>query len=261
MSKSLLPVAALLVAAWLLLASSYTLAEPIPLTVAGSTWSPYTDVDRPGKGVAAEIVTVALGRAGYAPKIVIEPWPRTLEGTRIGVYDAIIAAFHTLEREERFAFSRPYLRNEVRFIKRKGQRIDFQNLGDLKGLLIGVVRGYAYQDDFDTARGLIKVQHNHVIQNLLKLTQGQLDLTLDDRWTLLYEIGQYMPNEASELEFLPKPLAVRPLHFIVSRQNPNHEKIVADFDAAFASMQSDGTLDQIIDRHLKDLAHLQEQAP
>lgn len=244
-----------------LLTHATGLCQPIPLTVAGSTWSPYTDESRPGKGVAAEIVTVALQRAGYEPTIVIEAWPRTLEGAKIGVYDAIVSAFYTLEREERFAFSKPFLRNEVRFIKRKGQRIDFQRLDDLKGLLIGVVKGYAYQDDFDASRQLVKVQHNHVIQNLLKLTQGQLDLTLDDRWTLLYEIGQYMPSKAAELEFLPKPLAVRPLHFVVSRTRPDHDKIIADFDAAFASMQADGTLDQIIDRHLKDLAHLQEQSP
>lgn len=255
------PALLMLAAVLLLLGATPAVGEPIPLTVAGSTWSPYTDESRPGKGVAAEIVTVTLERAGYAPKIVIEAWPRTLEGAKIGVYDAIIAAFRTLEREERFAFSQPYLRNEVKFIKRKNRRIEYETLADLKGLLIGVVRGYAYEDEFDSSRQLVKVQNNHVIQNLLKLRQGQLDLTLDDRWVLLHEIGQYMPSAAAELEFLPKPLAVRPLHFVVSRKRPDHDKIIADFNRAYAAMQADGTLKEILDKHLQDLARLQEQAP
>jgi polar amino acid transport system substrate-binding protein len=83
----------------------------------------------------------------------------------------------------------------------------------------------------------------------LKLTQGRIDLTLDDSRVLEYEINQFMPNRRNDLVFLSKPLAVQGVRIGVSRQNPDHEKIVAAFNKAMEEMKKDGTYQKIIDKH------------
>ncbi len=43
--------------------------------------------------------------------------------------------------------------------------------------------------------------------------------------------------------------AVRGIHIGVSRENPDHEKIAADFNKAIADMKKDGSYDLIVSRH------------
>ncbi|KPK37180.1 MAG: hypothetical protein AMJ69_12310 [Gammaproteobacteria bacterium SG8_47] len=229
------------------------------LNITGSTWPPYIDKSRPNFGVAADIVATAFKRAGYELNGKFESWPRTLEGTSIGVYDVIAAAWYTEERAKTLAFSEPYMFNDILLVKRKDDDIKFNGFADLRGLVIGVVDGYAYDEAFDQAPNLLRVPANHVIQNLLMLTQGKVDLTIGDKWAIRHELAQYLPTAAAQLEFLPKPVARRGLHIAVSRANPQHEKIVADFNKALAAMKADGSWQAIIDRHAKDLAQLAEQ--
>ncbi len=230
------------------------------LRVATSTWSPYVDVKRRNKGLAVDLAVTILQRAGYTARVHIEKWPRTLDGARIGIYDIIAAAWHSTEREERFVFSEPYLFNEIKFIKRKNTRASFDTLEDLMPYRIGIVGGYAYDDAFDSATWLEKIPNNHVIQNLLSLVSGNIDLTLGDQWVIRYELSQYLTNSIKDLEFLPKPLTRKGLHIAISRSHPAHEKIAADFNRALKDMKDDGTFDKVLDGHINDLKHLTEQA-
>ena len=134
-------------------------------------------------------------------------------------------------------------------MKKKGIDFEFNDFNDLKGMMIGIVQDYAYDEEFNQSYQLTKISERNLIQNLLKLKQGRLDLAVDDELVLLYEINQYMPNSMQEFEFLPKPLAVRGVHIGVSRENPNHEKIAAAFDKAIEAMKKDGSYDKIIQKH------------
>jgi polar amino acid transport system substrate-binding protein len=134
-------------------------------------------------------------------------------------------------------------------VKKKGSSFEFNSFNDLDGMMIGIVDDYAYDDEFNQSRNLIKISERNLIQNLLKLNQGRIDLTLDDELVVQYEINQFMPNSAAEFVFLSKPLAVRGIHIGVSRENPNHAKIVAAFDKAIADMKKDGSYDKIIQKH------------
>lgn len=228
------------------------------LKIALDHWPPYIDKNRPGYGMAAELVTTALGRAGYHTDITLENWSGALEGTRIGVYDIIIAGWHTAKREELFEFSKPYLYNEIKFIKRRDRSFTYGSLSDLRGLFIGVVDDYAYSPEFDSNNLLIKLPANHLIQNLTLLQQGQIDLTLDDKWVIRHQIAKYLPDSVGQFEFLEKPLDVRGLHLLVSRNNPAHKQIIADFDKTIIEMKSDGSFDEIVTRYHKELTSIDD---
>ncbi len=225
------------------------LAEPVRLKMALEHWPPYVDRNAPEYGVATEIVVTALKRAGYQVAISFDTWSNTLQGTGLGVFDVIATGWFTNERDRLFAYSKPYLYNKVKFIKRKGSSQTFNSFDDLRGELIGTVRQYAYSGEFDNNQLLIKLPVNHLIQNLSLLQLGQINLTLDDEQVIRHQIKTYMPGTADEFELLEKPLAVRGLHMLVSRTHPQHQAIVSGFDQAIVEMKKDGSFDDIISKY------------
>lgn len=227
-----------------------TISQATDLNVVHSgKWPPYSDSSLPGQGLAVEIVTAALKRAGYTPYLRIDSLDRILEGGALGVYDVFATPWYSDSRNAYLDYSKPYLESQIRFVKRKNSDLDFQSLADLNGVMVGTVPDYAYGDSFSKAPGIVRVPERNLIQNLLKLTQGRIDLTLDDERVLHYEINRYMPNSMDNLVFLAKPLAVRGIHIGVSRENPEHAKIVAAFDKAIADMKQDGSFDAILAKH------------
>lgn len=228
--------------------SSVVAAEKV-LQVGSAPWAPYTDQGLPEMGLANDLVNTALRRAGYTPYGTMEHWNRILEGAKIGVYDVVATPWYSDERNEYLDFSEPYLENQIVFVKKKESPFEYTKYEDLNGMMIGVVVDYAYDERFNGDRNLIKIAERHLIQNLLKLTQGRIDLTLDDSRVLDYEINQFMPNRRSELVYMSKPLAIQGMRIGVSRDNPEHAQIVAGFNKAMAEMKKDGTYQKIIDKH------------
>lgn len=212
-------------------------------------WPPYSDAELPGQGLAVEIVTTALKRAGYTPYLRIDSLDRILQGGALGVYDVFATPWYSDSRNQYLDYSKPYLESRICFVKRKGTNFSFNSLADLKGVMVGTLQDYAYGEAFADSPDIVRIPERNLVQNLLKLTQGRIDLTLDDERVLHYEINRYMPNSRDDIVFLDKPLAVRGIHIGVSRENPEHARIVADFDKAIAAMKKDGSFDAIVARH------------
>lgn len=229
------------------------------LQVTGSLWSPYLDDQLPEGGLAADLVRTALTRAGYDISVNVENWPRAYQGTAVGVYDVVAAIWETGERARTLMFSEPYLLNDIVFLARRDMVVDYATLADLIGLRIGVVREYAYDEAFDSDPNLTRVANNHLIQNLLLLRQGQLDMVVDDKWAILHQLSTFMPNDIGDFRLLPKPLARRALRIGVSRDNPEAPAIVAAFDTAMTAMREDGTYDEIVRKHTSGIAVLPAQ--
>lgn len=241
----------------LLVASGAARAELLRVT--GSLWSPYLDDELPNGGLAADLVRTALTRAGYEVEGSAEPWTRAYEGAAIGVYDVVAAIWQNEARGEDLIFSNPYLLNDIIFFSRQGVLGNYRTLNDLGGYRIGVVKGYAYDEAFDTHPDLYRIANNHLIQNLLLLRQGRLDVVVGDKWSILHQISVFMPDDIGYFVALPKPLARRAVRLGVSRQNPRAQEIVAAFDKAIAEMQADGTYDEIVQRHTAAIARLPQK--
>lgn len=221
--------------------------EASALTIVAKEEAPFISRKLPGQGLSATIVKTAMARAGYSATFAFETWPRAYEGAAIGVYDVIGSIWYTEERAREFNFSDPYLVHEIKFIKRRVDRdIKFDSLDDLDGLVIGTLEGYAYDDAFLESRRFIKVPQNFLLQNLLKLSVGEIDLTLDEERKILYQLNEFMKSSIQDLEILPKPLSRRGTHIAVSRSHPDHEKIIDAFNRAIQAMKADGSYEKII---------------
>ena len=227
-----------------------------PLKLVSSEWPPYVEKTAPGKGAAMDLVSRILKRAGYETEISIESWTRSLQGSEIGIYDVVATAWYTKERNRELQFSDPYYENVIRLVKRKRDPLRFRSYDDLQNLMIGVTTGYAYGEEFERAQGFLRVAKNHIIQNILLLQQGRIDLVIGDEWVIRHELTQYFPNAIKEFEFLGRPVSRRGLHIAVSRTRPDHKEIITAFNKALAAMKADGSMEKLLEKYRAELVHL-----
>ncbi|APC17125.1 amino acid ABC transporter substrate-binding protein [Pseudomonas frederiksbergensis] len=231
----------------LLLLSQTATAEKLRLVA--DVWPPFTDATLVNGGLATDIVSTALARAGYASDFEQVPWARALLGVGEGRYDVLVNAWYNEERTHIGQFSSEYLLNRIRFIKRKDTPIEYNNLQQLHTYPIAVVRGYAYSPAFDSDVALQKVQVHNFAMAVRMLAADRVKLTLEDEYVARYYLARESSRVRNAVEFLPNPLSENSLHILVSLKNPDHEKIVAGFDREIAAMKADGSYEQLLKQH------------
>lgn len=231
----------------LLLLSQIAAAEKLRLVA--DAWPPFTDATLVNGGVATDIVSTALARAGYASDFEQVPWARALLGVGEGRYDVLVNAWFNEERTHIGQFSSEYLLNRVRFLKRKDTPIEYNNLQQLHTYPVAVVRGYAYSPEFDGDAALQKVQVHSFPMAVRMLAADRVKLTLEDEYVARYYLARESPKVRNAVEFLPNPLSENSLHILVSLKNPDHEQIVAGFDREIAAMKEDGSYERLLRQH------------
>ena len=219
------------------------------LRLVADAWPPFTDATLINGGLATDIVSTALARAGYASEFEQVPWARALMGVGDGRYDVVVNAWYDEARTHLGQFSGEYLLNRVRLIKRRDDPIDFQRLEQLHDYPIAVVRGYAYSAAFDGDTQLQKVPVHNFVMAVRMLAAQRVRLTLEDEYVARYYLSRESPRVRNAVEFLPKPLSENSLHILVSLKNPEHEKIVAGFDREIAKMKADGSYERLMRLH------------
>lgn len=219
------------------------------LRLVADPWPPFNDRSLLNNGLASDLVSTALARAGYPSTYVEVPWERAVRGLKRADYDVLISAWYSAERASFGDFSQPYLINRIRFLQRKGSAIQFKQLSDLYPYSIAAVRGYAYTSEFDRDSRLTKVGVGGFAMGARMLHARRVQLTLEDEIVARFHLGRELAGLSDELEFLPQPLSENGLHILVSRNHPQHRQIAAAFDQAIAAMRADGSYAQIFQRH------------
>ena len=219
------------------------------LRLVADAWPPFTDATLVNGGLATDIVSTALARAGYASDFEQVPWARALLGVGEGRYDVLVNAWYNDERTQLGQFSAEYLLNRVRFIKRKDAPIEYNNLQQLHTYPIAVVRGYAYSSTFDEDQSLQKVPVHSFAMAVRMVAADRVKLTLEDEFVARYYLSRESSKVRNSVEFLPKPLSENSLHILVSLKNPRHEQIVAGFDREIAAMKADGSYERLMKQH------------
>ncbi|WP_047289667.1 MULTISPECIES: transporter substrate-binding domain-containing protein [Pseudomonas] len=231
----------------LLLLGQSAFAERLRLVA--DAWPPFTDATLVNGGVATDIVSTALSRAGYSSEFEQVPWARALLGIGEGRYDVLVNAWYNEERTQLGQFSAEYMVNRVRFIKRKDAPLEYSNLKQLHEYPVAVVRGYAYSPEFDNDPDMQKVPVHSFAMAVRMLAADRVKLTLEDEYVARYYLARESPRVRNAVEFLPKPLSENSLHILVSLKNPEHAQIVARFDKEIAAMKADGSYDRLLRQH------------
>lgn len=219
------------------------------LRLVADVWPPFTDASLPNGGLATDLVTTALSRAGYGSTFVQVPWARALHGLGEGTYDILINAWYNDERTRIGQFSSEYLLNRVLFLKLKNAPIAYTQLPDLYPYKVAVIRSYAYSPAFDDDPSFNRVQVGNFPSAVRMLAAGRVDLAVEDEFVARYFIGQEPEQTRENVVFLPKPLSENRLRILISLKNPDHARIAVDFDKAIQDMRADGTYAAIFKAH------------
>ena len=213
-----------------------------------NTSPPYADQKLPERGLAIELVNHIFARTDYAADITIENWSRAVEGARIGVYDGLAAAWYSDDRSKDLQFSEPYLSSKLMILKLRSNPRNYSKLQDLAGARLGVRVDYAYGIDFDAIPNLTLVEENHLIQNLLKLQNGSVDVVIGDRRSIIMQLNEYMQDRITDFAVVDMPLPDVQRHVAASRDLAGHDKLIEQFNRALAETRKDGSLEAIIAR-------------
>lgn len=231
----------------MLLIAQTSMAQTLRLV--GDAWAPYADVSLLNDGLSTDLIRTALGRAGYTTEYEQVPWARAVHGVGEGRYDVLINAWYSDDRAQIGQFSREYLVNRLRFLKRKDSAVDYKNLPQLQPYSIAVVRSYAYSPAFDNDADLKKVQVASFSTAVRMLAAGRVELAVEDEYAARMALSREPEEVRDNVEFVPRSLSENSLFILVSLKTPGHDKIVADFDKAIAAMKADGSYDKLLKLH------------
>ncbi|MBX9913971.1 MAG: transporter substrate-binding domain-containing protein [Pseudomonadaceae bacterium] len=230
------------------LLQSQATAEPLRLVSAN--WPPFTGQNLPSNGLDGELVSTALGRAGYTSTFSEVPWAQVIPGIQHDKYDAVVVAWSTPEREAFGHFSAPYQYNRMTLLRNKGSTIAFNQLQDIYPFTIGVERGASYGQAFDSDPHLHKVELNNIDSRARMLLTGRIQLIIEDQLAFQYQLNNDLRDIREQFEFLPKPVIVQETRLLVRRSHPQHEEIIQRFNEAIEAMRANGSYQEILQRHI-----------
>ncbi|CAO3436005.1 substrate-binding periplasmic protein [Azospirillum doebereinerae] len=213
----------------------------------------YDDGGKP-TGIAYEIVTEAMKKAGHTVSVEIMPWARALDTVKEGGADALFTAYKTPEREQFLNYSTEVLVPQVvSFFVAKDSPITFDgDLAKLSAHKIGVVNQISYGsviDDAIKAGVLPNVEKsNDSDSNVKKLLSGRFDVMPSNRY-----VAQYFLKQQGALDQVKEltPEAQTLPSYIAFTKARDTAKLKADFDAGVAAMRASGDHQRILDKYAR----------
>jgi ABC-type amino acid transport substrate-binding protein len=220
-------------------AASAADAPPRTLDLATTPWAPFTGSDEQPR-VAVDLVQAVLERAGYRVKTSVVPDGDLTTSLEHKDYDGSPAMWLTADREQFLLFSKPYLENRMVLVGKKGSDVSATSFAALSGKRIGLVQGYAYGKEVDSAREPLFIRGATEQENLRALLAGTIDYLLLDELLVNYLFERSPADATARLEVGQMPLVKRTLHLAVQRSLPDAKAIIDKFDALVAEMIKSG---------------------
>lgn len=208
----------------------------------------FTDEHKEG-GYLEAITKEACRRVGYEAAVEYMPWKRALQMVMEGRNEALMAAYYTEERAEKMAYTESVGQTEIVFFKRKDSDIVYSKLEDLKPYRIGMIRGAAISEEFDAADYLQKEEVATPDMNIKKLLRGRVELIVEQRKVILNYLRNQFPDEMDSLVALEPPLQVSKYYNAFSKNYPDYEQKVNEFNSGLQVIKSDGTYQKIIEEY------------
>lgn len=212
--------------------------------------------DEGGKptGIAYEIVTEAMKKAGHTVSVEIMPWARALDTVKEGGADAVFTAYKTPEREQFLNYSAEVLVPQVvSFFVAKDSAITFDgDLAKLSKYKIGVVNQISYGSVIDDAikGGVLPnvEKSNDSDSNVKKLLSGRFDVMPSNRY-----VAQYFLKQQGALDQVKEltPEAQNLPSYIAFTKARDTSKLKADFDAGVAAMKASGDYQRVLDKYAR----------
>ena len=232
--------------ALLLLLSPLLHAEPWKV-VGDEQFAPYSfvtlDSDQP-RGLDVELVEAVLKEAQVDYRLRLYPWERVKRMLERGEADMAFQFAGTPERKAQYELVGPLRTGSTVFMTTHKTNIDdWRSLDDFAGFVIGQVRGYAYQTDFDKADLSRDTSAQNPRQLVSMLLAGRIDIIVGDRTQLLYFVQEQRAQK--QVRLLPKALVQMPRYVAFAKDDSTRAR---QFSQALERLRSRGDLESILSR-------------
>lgn len=242
-----------LTAACLMTATIYSaspgLADQRTLTVVADEWPPFSGENLPNKGISLDVISTVLTRAGYEVRTSVLPWARIMNMASENNVEIVGSLFFDPEMTTHVTYAEPFFSTDVRLVAPTGSQIEYTSVEDLKPYSIAVGAGFLYQDEFDQADYLNKVEVTTTLQGMRMLADGRVDLTLDSEDVISYSVRNDDPSLADKITLTPGVLASQNIYMAVGNAVEDRHTIIADFNRVLGEMRTDGSLDRLLAVH------------
>ena len=213
-----------------------------------SPWPPfeYTENEE-NVGTDVEIIKQAFKRMNKKIIIMSFRWKTCLEMIKNNKADAIFSLRKTKQRENFLIFPDEVLnKSENVFFKKKENDHKYSGkLIDLKGLTIGVTKGYDYGNEFMNSK-LFKLNYsNRDITGFKKVDRGTVDLFICDKLVGLFQLKK---NKIRKIDFIPFIYSKFDMYLAFAKKK-NYNIIVKEFEKALKSLKEDQTYNKILNKY------------
>ena len=215
--------------------------------VGDEQFAPYSFVtaenDQP-RGLDVELVEAVLQEAKIPYNLRLYPWERV---KRMLDRNEVAMAFQfagTPERMQQYELVGPIRTGSTVFLTTGKTAIrDWQHLDDLLPYVLGQVRGYAYQSDFDKAELRRDTSAQNPRQLVSMLLAGRIDIIVGDRAQLMYFVREQRAEQ--DVRILQRPLVEMPRYVAFAK---GERARAEQFAAALERLRQAGSLNAIYQR-------------
>jgi ABC-type amino acid transport substrate-binding protein len=204
-------------------------------------------------GIPYDLISAVFMPINVPITLELFPMKRVLRLLKRGERDGATVISRNAEREKYITFSEPVFqkRGLIYFNKRKHPNFSWNSYSDLKGLLIGTVLGHNYGDEFlSNAKkmGLLIKQYRREHKIFELLNAGRLDIVLSIELVGRKVIAQQEYGDT--IEAAEKPYLLKNYHIGLSQHSSLRHRL-GEINQAIIKLKGDGTLDDIVNRHLE----------
>lgn len=227
----------------LLITSTSLAAEPWRV-VGDEQFAPYSFVtaeDDTPRGLDVELVDAVLREAKVNYDIRLSPWERVKRMLDRGEVQMAFQFAGTPLRQQQYELVGPLRSGSTVFMTTaKTALSNWKSLDDLSPYVIGQVRGYAYEENFDRADLARDTTAQNPRQLVSMLLAGRIDIIVGDRVQLQYFVREQRAQE--QVRILPRPLIQMPRFVAFAKGDSERAR---QFSEALVRLRKNGTLGQI----------------
>jgi len=238
------------------------------INLATLNWPPYISEDLCNKGWVFQFTVAILVSKGYQVNIHFYPWARSVMLVEQGKMDILFPEYFIessapsdavpgKKRRELLALSNKFAGGDLSLLKRKGYSFNLQsNLGNLKGKIIGVVRGYQNTPEFDAmmdAKQFAVVEAVDELQLVKLLVAKRVDLIIGDPSVFTYSVNySNLSNRNKQallnsIEKIEPALKYNHLYYGISKSYPQRHQLLDDINLALLEFQQNGETNRFIE--------------
>ncbi|MEZ4528727.1 MAG: transporter substrate-binding domain-containing protein [Desulfobacterales bacterium] len=247
MKKRFVAVSVALFSVFFISLSAFGQADKI--TVVYTDWFPYTwQENGQASGFEIETFKAIMKNMNMEAEFVNYPWQRCLFSLQEGKADALISLLKTPEREQFAYFPENYISiSKTVLFTTTDKDIKFTgSYEDLKGLLVGVILGFAYSDAFDKATYLQKDESRDAEMMLAKLVKGRNDVGAENQ--AVVSASARKMGVADKIRFLEPPIHTQKLYVGFSKAK-DRKKLCEDFSKQLGEFRNSEAYKAILEKY------------